>query len=285
MGGGGRGPGYQHAAGCCRCCCSEAASCVLQRSSGLAVGAQILDSWTTQHVHARAMPPAGKHNTVHMCLSHHPQEYPKVAGLPAVLGALLRAAVADHTGLLLLMGTILPQREARAARRRFTHGAAAATQARGGNHAPPAGLQRPAPVCRASQAGAPPPLIQGCQCLAPRPSARPQPSSASAGLHLRWRASIPAALPASPLQLSLFGADIVADAICQCLFFIFLSTQTEAFCNTPVSAAVVGKAATCGCHVSMPLRQRTLRGCAARQAATPLILSVPNARERGKGKI
>ncbi|KAL4437148.1 hypothetical protein ABPG75_004287 [Micractinium tetrahymenae] len=42
-------------------------------------------------------------------------EYPKLAGPPAVLDALLRTAVADHTGLLLLLGTILPQREPAAA--------------------------------------------------------------------------------------------------------------------------------------------------------------------------
>ncbi|KAL4437137.1 hypothetical protein ABPG75_004276 [Micractinium tetrahymenae] len=36
-------------------------------------------------------------------------EHPKAAGPPAVAAALLRTAVADHTGLLLLLGTILPQ--------------------------------------------------------------------------------------------------------------------------------------------------------------------------------
>lgn len=46
-----------------------------------------------------------------------PQEYPKASGAPALSATLLRSAVANHTGLLLLLGTILPQCEAAQTRR------------------------------------------------------------------------------------------------------------------------------------------------------------------------
>ncbi len=107
-----------------------------------------------------------------------PQEYPKASGAPALSATLLRSAVANHTGLLLLLGTILPQCEAEQTRRL---GAPSAS------HPPP---QSPKPP-HCTPLNAPDPLL-------------------------------------NPI------ADIVADAVAQCLFFFSLSTQTSALCNTVV---------------------------------------------------
>ncbi|KAL4424780.1 hypothetical protein ABPG77_000820 [Micractinium sp. CCAP 211/92] len=44
-----------------------------------------------------------------LCSQELFNEYPKASGAPALSATLLRSAVANHTGLLLLLGTILPQ--------------------------------------------------------------------------------------------------------------------------------------------------------------------------------